>query len=125
MTFPDSLSSHSELAPSPEAVSVPSNISAKKLPSTQSLLSSISQDSSLSFSVSYSQVPEFLKAVQEIPSRVKSSNGEEDKMWIMKAAGFNGNNPRRTYRAWLSDGWTSFVDLIKVWLPCLSESTGC
>jgi hydroxymethylglutaryl-CoA reductase (NADPH) len=31
----------------------------------------------------------------------------------MKAARSNGNGSRRTYRAWLSDGWSSFVDLFK------------
>jgi hydroxymethylglutaryl-CoA reductase (NADPH) len=102
------------LAPLAEAVPVPANISAKNVPSTPNLLSAISQDSSLSYSVPYAEAPDFLGAVQEIPGRSKSDHGDEDKMWIMKAARFNGQGSRRTYKAWLSDGWSSFVDLIKV-----------
>ncbi len=120
--FPDSLSSSSQLAPLEDAVPIPANISAKRLPSTPNVLSAISQDSSLSFSIPYIEVSDFLKAVQEIPGRSKSSNGNEDKMWIMKAARFNGHGSRRTYRAWLSDGWSSFVDLVKV---CILSSIGC
>jgi hydroxymethylglutaryl-CoA reductase (NADPH) len=112
--FPDSFSSSSQLAPLAEGVPIPANISAKRLPPTKNVLSPISQDSSLSFSMPYVEVSDFLRAVQEIPGRSKSTNGDEDKMWIMKAARFSGHGSRRTYRAWLSDGWSSFVDLIKV-----------
>jgi hypothetical protein len=55
-----------------------------------------------------------LKAAQEIPSSAPSSPDSENKMWIMKAARSNGYGWKRTYRAWLQDGWVSFVDLIKV-----------
>lgn len=120
--FPDSLSSSSQLAPLAEAVPIPADISARRIPSTPNVLSAISQDSSLSFSIPYTVASDFLKAVQEIPGRSKSSNGNEDKMWIMKAARFNGHGSRRTYRAWLSDGWSSFVDLVKV---CILSSIGC
>jgi hydroxymethylglutaryl-CoA reductase (NADPH) len=124
LIFPDSLSSSSQLAPSVEAVPIPANISAKAIPSTPNVLSAISQDSSLSFSMPYTAVPDFLKAIQEIPGRSKSENGNEDKMWIMKAARFNGHGSRRTYKAWLSDGWSSLVDLIKVWIVPSSASVG-
>ena len=119
--FPDSLSSSSQLAPPAEAVPIPANMSAERIPSTPNVLSAISQDSSLSFSIPHAEALDFLKAVQEIPGRSKSSNGNEDKMWIMKAARSNGHGSRRTYRAWLKDGWSSFVDLIKV---CILSSTG-
>lgn len=112
--FPDSLPPSSQLAPLAEAVPIPANISAKRIPSTPNVLSAISQDSSLSFSIPYAEASEFLKVAQEIPGRSKTSNGNEDKIWIMKAARFNGHGSRRTYKAWLSDGWNSFVDLVKV-----------
>jgi hydroxymethylglutaryl-CoA reductase (NADPH) len=112
--FPDSFSSYSQLAPLAEAVPIPANLSAKRIPSTPNLLSAISQDSSLSFSLPYEEASDFLKGVQEIPGRSKSDNGDEDKMWIMKAARSNGHGSRRTYSVWLTDGWTSLVDLIKV-----------
>jgi hydroxymethylglutaryl-CoA reductase (NADPH) len=103
------------MAPPAETVPIPANLSAKRIPSTPNVLSAISQDSSLSYSVPYAEVSDFLKAAQEIPGRSQSDNGGEDKMWIMKAARPNGYGARKTYRAWLSDGWSSLVDLIKVW----------
>jgi hydroxymethylglutaryl-CoA reductase (NADPH) len=62
----------------------------------------------------YNEAPDFLQAVQEIPGKSNSGDGDEEKMWIMKAARSNGQRSRRTYRAWLSDGWSEFVDLLKV-----------
>lgn len=90
----------------------PSNITAINVPSTSNLLSPISQDSLLAFYTPFDQVKDFLKASQEIQGRSKATNGDEHKLWIMKAAKSNGNRAR-TYRAWLSDGWSSFVDLFK------------
>ena len=57
---------------------------------------------------------DFLTAAQEIRGGLELSDDREDKIWIMRAARSNGYGSHRTYRAWLSDGWTSFVDLIKV-----------
>jgi len=51
--------------------------------------------------------------VQEIPGRSHASNGGEDKKWIMRAARSHGHGAKALYRTWLSDGWTSFVDLLK------------
>jgi hydroxymethylglutaryl-CoA reductase (NADPH) len=62
----------------------------------------------------YAEAPEFLRAVQEIPARSTSYDGDEDKLWIMKAARSNGKGSHRTYGTWLSDGWSSFTDLVKV-----------
>ena len=110
-TFPDS--SSSQLAPLAGAVSTPNNVTAVHVPSTSNLLSPISQDSLLAFYTPYDQIKDFLKTSQEIPGRSKATNGDELKLWIMKAARSHGNGSRRTYRAWLSDGWSSFVDLFK------------
>lgn len=113
--FPDSLLSRSpQTAPLAEALPIPSNSSAKAVPSTHNIISTISQDSSLTFSVPFAEVSDFLKAVQEIPDRSQSSDGKEEKMWIMKAARSNGNGSHRVFRTWLSDAWSSFVDLLKV-----------
>jgi hydroxymethylglutaryl-CoA reductase (NADPH) len=110
--FPDSSVSH--LAPRAETVPVPSNVTVRAVPPTANLLSPISHDSSLAFSVPWSEVSDFLTAAQEIRGELEQSKDREDKIWIMKAARSNGYGSRRTYRFWLSDGWTSFVDLIKV-----------
>lgn len=110
--FPDSSSSH--LAPVAEAVPIPINVTARAVPPTANLLSPISHDSSLAFSVPWSEVSDFLTAAQEIRGELEQSKDAENKIWIMKAARSNGYGSRRTYRTWLRDGWTSFVDLIKV-----------
>src|SRR2546423_343727 len=110
--FPDSSTSH--LAPLPEAVPIPHNVTAKVVPPTSNLLSPISHDSSLAFALPWSEVPDFLTAAREIRIELGQPQDAEHKIWIMKAARSNGNSSRRTYRVWLRDGWTSFVDLIKV-----------
>jgi hypothetical protein len=63
-----------------------------------------------------------LKAVQELPDPTIEDDEGEQKMWIMRAArgpiyGSNG-----AVRHWISDAWSSFVDLIKVriWQPVRS-----
>ena len=110
--FPDSSTSH--LAPLAETVPVPSNVTARAVPSTANLLSPISHDSTLAFSVPWSEVSDFLTAAQEIRGSEEQSKEREEKIWIMKAARSNGYGSHRTYRVWLRDGWTFFVDLIKV-----------
>jgi hydroxymethylglutaryl-CoA reductase (NADPH) len=62
----------------------------------------------------YTQIADFLKAAQEIPERAGHGIGKDDKKWIMKAARSGDTGARGTYHVWLRDGWSSFVDLIKV-----------
>lgn len=107
-------SSTLQLAPLADAVPIPANVTARSIPSTANLLSPISHDSSLAFSTAWSEVTDFLAAAQEIRGGLEAVKDKEDKIWIMKAARSNGYGSRRTYRAWLRDGWTSFVDLVKV-----------
>ena len=107
--FPDS--SSTQLAPDAGSVSFPSNITAISVPSTANVLSQFSQDSTLAFYTSYRNVAEFLRAVQELPA-AKSDAPGSDKRWALKAARLNGNG-HASYRLWLQEGWTSFVDLLK------------
>src|SRR5436305_15292292 len=95
-------------------VPIPNNVSARAVPPTANLLSPISRDSSLAFSVPWSEISDFLTAAQEIRDSEEHSKDREEKIWIMKAARSNGYGSHRTYRVLLRDGWTSFVDLIKV-----------
>ena len=104
-----------------DAVPIPNNVTARVVPSTANLLSPISHDLSLAFSVPWAEVSDFLAAAQEIGGASDESNDREEKIWIMKAARSNGGGSRRTYRAWLRDGWTSFVDLVKVDPPPSSQ----
>ncbi|KKK21486.1 hypothetical protein AOCH_006943 [Aspergillus ochraceoroseus] len=111
--FPDSVSKSASTAPIADAVPVPANTSAQRVPTTPNLFSPFSHDSSLVFSLPFDQLSQFLRAVQEIPDSSVEQDEEEQKMWIMRAArgpiyGSNG-----AVRLWLADAWSSFVDLVK------------
>lgn len=101
--FPD-LSTDS---PAPRSLSYASNISAVSVPTTDNLLTPISQDVSMAYYVPWSQLDEFLKSVKKVP--IKSS---EKRAWVMQKAWHASNNPR-SYRNWLLNGWTIFIDLLK------------
>ncbi|KAL4869289.1 hypothetical protein BDV12DRAFT_86152 [Aspergillus spectabilis] len=111
--FPDSASKSASTAPIADAVPVPANTSAQRVPHTPNLFSPFSHDSSLVYTLPFDQVPQFLRAVQELPDPTIEDDEGEQKMWIMRAArgpiyGSNG-----AVRHWISDAWSSFVDLIK------------
>ena len=119
--FPDSLAATStQTAPSADAIPLPQNLSITALPTTSNPLAPISQDSALAFSVPYSQAPEFLARVQELPNPAgdegarqgfEEESGLERKMWIMKAVKAYGN--LRSIRHWASDAKSEFLDLLK------------
>jgi hydroxymethylglutaryl-CoA reductase (NADPH) len=119
--FPESTSFNAaQTAPLGQQVLLPGNSSAELLPSSSNSFSTIAHDTSLAFSIPYSEAPEFLAAMQEIPApedatESHGSNDEgtlEQKKWIMKAvkSGNNGGGLRK----WTKDSWTSFVDVLKV-----------
>ena len=107
--FPDS--SSSDLAPTESSVVIPSNVTAHAVPSTSNLLSPISQDTSLVFHTPFDDIEDFLRSSQQLQAR-KTLDDAPAKKWIMKAARINGNGSV-SYRTWLQEGWTSFVDLMK------------
>lgn len=90
------------------------NASVQSVPATPNLFSPFSHDSSLAFTVPFDQVPQFLKAVQEIPDPSTDEDEVEQKKWIMRAARGPAYGPRSAIKLWLTDAWSSFVDLIKV-----------
>lgn len=101
------------MAPDAGAVSVPDNVTANSIPTTSNLLSPISHDMSLAFYTPFSELADFLRAVQALPAQNVPSDDYGKTQWTMKAARLNGNGSRGAYRTWLQEGWTSFVDLIK------------
>ncbi|KAK1148981.1 3-hydroxy-3-methylglutaryl-coenzyme A (HMG-CoA) reductase isozyme [Aspergillus melleus] len=111
--FPDSLSRSASTAPVAEEVPVPANASAQVVPHTPNLFSPFSQDSSLAYTLPFDQVPQFLKAVQEIPDPSADEDIGEQKKWIMRAARGPASGSTRSLQLWLTDAWSSFVDLIK------------
>ncbi|KAJ5386247.1 hypothetical protein N7509_008788 [Penicillium cosmopolitanum] len=110
--FPDSTSKSASTAPAADTVPVPGNVSARSVPYTPNLFSPFSHDSALAYTVPFDQVSEFLRAVQEIPDSSADEEEEESKKWIMRAArGATGS--RTALKIWLTDAWSSFVDIIK------------
>jgi hydroxymethylglutaryl-CoA reductase (NADPH) len=115
--FPGSSSSSSPTtAPLSNTVPLPGNLSITALPSTSNPLAPISQDSTLAFSIPYSQAPEFLASAQEIPNADNESQDaqptKEQKLWIMKATRAPGASGG-SVRLWASNAWSKFVDLLK------------
>lgn len=82
------------------------------MPSTANVLSQFSQDSSLAFYTPYTDIADFLRSAQELPATSSEDGATNSRKWIMKAARINGGG-HASYRLWLQEGWTSFVDLIK------------
>ncbi|KAL4735520.1 hydroxymethylglutaryl-coenzyme A reductase-domain-containing protein [Aspergillus similis] len=113
LIFPDSVSKSASTAPVADAIPVPSNASAQRLPHTPNLFSPFSHDSSLVFTLPFDQVPQFLRAVQELPDPTVEDDEGEQKRWIMRATRGPIGGPNGTISSWLSDAWSSFVDLIK------------
>jgi hydroxymethylglutaryl-CoA reductase (NADPH) len=113
--FPGSLAAGSpETAPLADSIPGVENFSITALPSTSNALTPISQDSTLAFSVPYSQAPGFLAQTQELPNHTgdkAADDGLEQKMWIMKAAKAEGG--LRSIRQWASNAGSEFLDLIK------------
>lgn len=113
LTFPDNSA--------PSQASVPSNVSVERLPSSLSSFSTLSQDTSLAYSVPYDEASDFLKAMREIPTAaaadvtdIPGSDQEgtrEEKKWMMRAS--RSVNTSGGVKNWINESWTSFVDLLK------------
>jgi hydroxymethylglutaryl-CoA reductase (NADPH) len=116
--FPNSVSTSPQTAPQAHNIPIPPNSSAKPLPGSTNPLSSISQDSTIAYSLPFSHASTFLSASKEIPvsgdisqSRYnENADKEEEKMWIMKAV---KNTSSGGIRRWAKNAWTDFVDLLK------------
>ncbi|KAF3483911.1 HMG-CoA reductase [Arthroderma uncinatum] len=111
--FPHSSSGSPQSPPLAENVPLPANSSAKLIPYTPNLLTPISQDTHLAYSLPYDEVPYFLRSVQEMPDSTNDPEGIEQKKWIMKAARSSVSGSNVAIQNWFTDGWNSFVDLIK------------
>jgi hydroxymethylglutaryl-CoA reductase (NADPH) len=103
--FSDSTTANTPLV---DDIAIPENVSAVHVPHTPNLFSAFSHDSPVALAVSFDNLPDFLRAVQEINDPSTDDDGEEHRKWIMKAARGEGS-----LMLWLSDAWSSFVDLIK------------
>lgn len=100
--FPE-YSSHT----APRYVPHPSNITAVNVPSTANLLSHISQDTTLAYYVPEKELPEFLQNAKEIPVA-----NDQTRSWVVQAA-WHSSHASGSYRNWLLNGWSIFIDLLK------------
>ncbi|KAK5090210.1 3-hydroxy-3-methylglutaryl-coenzyme A (HMG-CoA) reductase isozyme [Lithohypha guttulata] len=91
----------------PKYVPHPSNITAISVPSTSNLLTHISQDTSLAYYVPEKELADFLQSAKEI-----QSGNDKTKLWRMQAA-WHSATGSSSYRNWLLNGWTIFIDLLK------------
>ncbi|KAI1436893.1 hydroxymethylglutaryl-coenzyme A reductase [Xylaria sp. CBS 124048] len=117
LVFPDSSENAAQTAPLAHVVPIPNNLSVHHLPSTSNSITTYAQDSALAFAVKYSEAPEFVAAVQEIPNdspdkqpRRNDLGQDEQKMWIMKVARGNSGN---TLVRWVQNAYSEFLDLLK------------
>ena len=85
------------------------------------MLSPISQDTTLAYSMPFAEAPSFLAASQEIPvskdaSQIRYTDDgsiAEEKKWIMKAVK-SPSGDSYNLRRWAQNAWVDFVDLLKV-----------
>lgn len=122
LVFPEStLGAGSALPPHAESVPMLNSSSIELLPSSRHLLSPISHEKTLAFSVPADLTEDFVDSVRELPvsypskrQKPESRNDGEEKRWLMssikgEAAGVHG-----TWSGRVLDAWTAFVDVLKV-----------
>jgi len=106
------------VTPSLEAIPTPANSNVETLPPSADRLSSLTQESTLAFSVPFDETSAFLAAIKEIsagheqePAGQESDDVPEEKRWIMRAA----RAPSKTNSLvdWVQNSWTAFIDLLK------------
>ncbi|KAG9972665.1 3-hydroxy-3-methylglutaryl-CoA reductase 2, partial [Aureobasidium melanogenum] len=92
------------------SVVIPNDSKAELLPSSNSRLS-LSQDSTLAFSLPSDETPAFLASIKEISAQESAEDDDEQKRWITRAA--RGSARRFSLREWVRNSWIAFTDLIR------------
>ena len=119
LAFPDTGASAS-LKALEERIVLPKGSSAEVVPSSANILSPLSSDTTLAYSMPYSETAQFLEAVKEITAlssapAIQEDDGSDDeaeqKLWLMKSA----KAPARSNKMvdWAENSWTAFLDLLK------------
>jgi hydroxymethylglutaryl-CoA reductase (NADPH) len=116
LAFPDAGASVSPNALL-QNLSLPKGSSIEVMPSSENILSTISSDTALAFSMPYHETAQFLESVKEIPAVVDISaqdDGSDDeleqKMWLMKSSKVASSG---SLVDWAKNSWTAFLDLVK------------
>ncbi|KAF2168662.1 hypothetical protein M409DRAFT_65536 [Zasmidium cellare ATCC 36951] len=119
LDFLDSGNKSPNAAPVAQRVPLPEDSQAELLPSSENILSPISSDTMLAFSMPFEQTPRFMERVKEIPASPAGLTQEDDgsddeaeqKMWLMKTAKTNPSSHGMV--EWVQNSWSAFLDLIK------------
>ena len=117
LVFPESLSAISpRKAPAADVFRDEQDFSSTLLPSTPNALASITQDTTLAFSVPLQKASKFLSRAQELPAQPSQEDLEEpeSRNWVMQAINGDGTTSERPFQRWVSRIWINFVDLIRV-----------
>jgi hydroxymethylglutaryl-CoA reductase (NADPH) len=116
LAFPDSGANVSPNALL-QGLSLPKESSIEVMPSSENILSPISHDTALAFSMPYHETAQFLESVKEIPAIVDvsaqddgSDDEPEQKMWLMKSSKVASSG---SLVDWAKNSWTAFLDLVK------------
>ena len=115
LAFPDAGASVSPNALL-QNLSLPEGSSIEVMPSSENILSPISSDTALAFSMPYHETARFLESVKEIPAvvDVSAQDGSDDeleqKMWLMKSSKVASSG---SLVDWAKNSWTAFLDLVK------------
>ena len=108
--------------PKQSSIASLTNCSLELLPPSKNLLSPISSDTTLTFSLPHDSAGDFLKSVHELPSRqnfhsvadITQSAENGDPQWVMTAMRPSSTSAQRSFKRRVSDAWTAFTDLLKV-----------
>jgi hydroxymethylglutaryl-CoA reductase (NADPH) len=107
---------------SPIVEQIPTTSHIQRLPSSESVFSPLGSDTTLAFSMPYSETPEFFQSIREIGAKPRTPSSEEEleadsedqqeqKLWLMKSS--RANNGSSTWLGWARNSWTAFVDVLK------------
>ncbi|KAK0281333.1 3-hydroxy-3-methylglutaryl-coenzyme A (HMG-CoA) reductase isozyme [Friedmanniomyces endolithicus] len=119
LAFPD-LAGSPDAAPVAQSLPLPEGSLAEVLPASANILAPLSSDTTLAFSMPYSESAAFLESVKEVAA---SNNGmaqsgaedtddePEQAKWVMRNGKKYGQS--NSILDWARDSWTAFIDLIK------------
>ncbi|KAF7191178.1 3-hydroxy-3-methylglutaryl-coenzyme A reductase [Pseudocercospora fuligena] len=118
LEFLDAGNNSPSAVPVAKSIALPEGSSAEIVPSSANILSTISSDSHLAFSMPYAETARFLEYVKEIPAppgTVQEDDGSDDeveqKKWLIKTAKTGPSSNGMV--DWAQNSWNAFLDLIK------------
>ncbi|OQO14984.1 hypothetical protein B0A48_00366 [Cryoendolithus antarcticus] len=109
-----------EGAPEVGRIPLPQGSSAEVLPSSANGLAPLSSDTTIAYSMPYSETAQFLQGVKELPAGLGAGQREEDdgsddepeqKLWLMQSSKTAGKSNQVV--EWAQNSWTAFMDLLK------------